>query len=115
VRFLPVANAGVVSGLQWAHRNTLLWDAGPQATSYNLYRGDSASLASLADGANDSCPRYAGLVSPQASPMPDVPPSGTFYWFLVRGENAQGEGPPGFARFGSQTRARVHNSSGSCP
>jgi subtilisin-like proprotein convertase family protein len=114
VRFTQSINAGVVSNLQWTDRQTIVWDPGPEATSYHLYRGHNGTLAQLADGTEDSCRRASG-VFPTALALTEHPEGGSFYWYLVRGVNAQGEGPAGFARYGTRVEARVHNGAASCP
>jgi hypothetical protein len=115
VRFVESINAGAVANLRLPHRNTITWDPAPHATSYNVYRGHNATLAGLANGSIDSCLVAANQVYPSWSPLPEVPEGGSFYWYLVRGVNARGEGPAGFARFGTLAVARVLDSSGSCP
>jgi len=91
-----------------------MWDAGPNATSYNLYRGDPSALSLLQDPTVDSCQRGTALLQ-EFPGLVETPAVGSWYWYLIRGNNAQGEGHPGFMLLGTLSRARIHDSSGVCP
>jgi subtilisin-like proprotein convertase family protein len=112
--FIPSIGAGDVPNLRFTDKVTAAWDAGPNATSYNLYRGSLADLPKLANPSVDSCLRGSSLTQ-QITGLAETPAPGDMYWYLVRGDNAQGEGPSGFERFGTLLLARSEDSSGSCP
>jgi len=114
VEFLPSITAAEVPNLRWRNDTTVMWDAGPNATSYNLYRGDPPVIRSLQDPAVDSCLRGTSLVQ-EITGLIETPLVGNWYWYLLRGNNAQGEGHPGFMLLGTQPLARIQDSSGSCP
>src|SRR5262249_55272294 len=114
LNFIPSFDAEEVPNLRFADKVTATWDAGPNATSYALYRGTPGQLVNLDDGSADGCLR-GNTVSQQLTGLQEIPSPGSFFWYLVRGKNEQGEGPSGFQRLGGQIRARVMSSSGSCP
>lgn len=95
----------------WSDKNTMSWPSNSLATGYNLYRGIPADLPKLLTSDIDSCVRYSG--SSTSATIADDPTwvAGGFYWYLVTGTNANGEGPAGNATAG----ARIINSSGACP
>jgi hypothetical protein len=95
----------------WLGLNTHQWPANAQATSYNLYRGVLADLPSLLTGAIDSCTKWTGSGTNCAVFDDPTGVAGGFYWYLVTGVNAIGEGNAGNA----STSARIVNSSGLCP
>ena len=105
------AAAGEATNLNWAGgAQSLGWTAAPNATYHDLYRGEPAGLPHLLTGAVDSCTR--GLVSGiSVSGLSEVPPAGSFYWYLVVGANGNGEGSAGNATAGP----RDVDSSGACP
>jgi subtilisin-like proprotein convertase family protein len=114
LNFIPSIDADEVQNLRFTNNTTVRWDAGPNATFYALYRGTPDQLANLDDDAADACL----LINPlgqQFGGLTEVPPIGSFFWYLVRGNNAQGEGPAGFQNLNGQLRARVMSSSGACP
>ena len=85
------------------------------ASSYDLFRGNASQLLALLDLSVDSCP-WGGTYQQRFTGVAETPASGSFYWYLVRGHNAQGEGPPGFDRIGGQELARIEDpAGGSCP
>jgi hypothetical protein len=94
----------------WSAKNLLQWPSNQQATGYNLYRGIQADLPKLLTNDVDSCVRYSG--SSTSASVNDDPTwiVGRFYWYLVTGMNANGEGPAGNATGGPRTA----NSSGVC-
>jgi hypothetical protein len=99
------------SAQTWSGKDTLTWPADTNADSYRVYRGRKADLPHLANGSVDSCTRYEGPGT--SATIGDEPPSlapGDFYWYLVVGLNAVGEGSAGSATSGG----RVVNSSGAC-
>jgi subtilisin-like proprotein convertase family protein len=115
IEFLPSLTAGEVTNLRWTSSTQLEWDAAPNATSYDLFRGDPSQLASLKDPTVDSCPRGSTLTQAFAG-LTETPALGAFHWYLVRGHNAQGEGAPGFSWNGSLSLARLQEGSGvACP
>jgi subtilisin-like proprotein convertase family protein len=114
LNFVPSIDAGEVPNLRFTDKVTLVWDAGPNATSYVLYRGTAAQLPALADHGVDSCQRGLTLTQ-QFTGVAESPAPGALLWYLVRGDNAQGQGSAGFERFGAQVLARIEDSSGSCP
>jgi len=115
IRFMPSPPPGEVPNLRWTDRTTLVWDAAVSATSYDLFRGDRSQLPALLNPASDSCQRGASLVQ-RIPGLADTPPTGSFYWYLVRGHNAEGEGPAGFFRTVGQELARLQDVTGSaCP
>jgi hypothetical protein len=114
VEILPSITAAEAPNLRWRTDTTLQWDAGPNATSYNLYRGDPAALRFLQDPTVDSCLRGTSLVQ-EITGLVETPLVGNWYWYLLRGNNAQGEGHPGFMLIGTLPLARIQDSSGICP
>jgi len=94
-----------------ADKKTQSWPADATATGYRLYRDGPADLPNLLNGNYDSCkkPDQSGTsidLSSEANPA-----SGAFYWYIVTGYNATGEGSAGSATGGQ----RFQNSNGSCP
>lgn len=114
LNFAPSIGTGDAPSLRWTGKTTLMWDAGANGTSYNLYRGEPSQLAALKNHGVDSCARGTTLTQ-QMDALADAPALGSFYWYLVRVNNAQGEGPAGFNRIQGQARARIQDSSGLCP
>jgi hypothetical protein len=101
------------TGCHWSDVDTYTWDLDPASTSgYTLYRGDDADLAALMDPSSDSCTRFAGADETEnaVSLAGDSPAAGSFYWYLVTGWNAGGEGTAGDATAGP----RVLDTTGSC-
>jgi subtilisin-like proprotein convertase family protein len=113
VEFLPSITAAEVPNLRWRNDTILQW-GGPNATSYNLYRGDPPVIRFLQDPTVDSCLRGTSLVQ-EITGLVETPIVGSWHWYLLRGNNAQGEGHPGFMLLGTQLLARIQDSSGSCP
>lgn len=94
-----------------ADKKTQSWPADATATGYRLYRGGPADLPNLLNCSYDSCkkPDQSGTsidLSSEANPA-----SGAFYWYIVTGYNATGEGSAGNATAGP----RFLNSNGNCP
>jgi subtilisin-like proprotein convertase family protein len=115
IRFIPSPPPGEVPNLRWPDRTTLVWDAAVSASSYNLFRGDRSDLPALLDHAIDSCPRGTTFQQ-QFTGLAETPVPGAFFWYLVRGHNAQGDGPPGFDRNGGLELARIEDPGGGfCP
>jgi subtilisin-like proprotein convertase family protein len=100
-----------VSGLVWASPARMTWSTTPQASFYSVYRGEPADLAALLDPSEDSCRRAVTATNDTGEILDEVPPSGSFAWYLVRAGNAGGEGPAGDATAGE----RSQNSTGDCP
>ncbi len=117
--FVPSPESGEVANLRWTNNTTLAWDAGANATSYNLYRGDRSQLPSLIDHTADSCARATTLAQ-EVSGLVETPSLGAFYWYLVRGHNYDGEGPAGFQSNPQDPASplgpgRIQEASGVCP
>jgi hypothetical protein len=94
----------------WPDKDTHAWPENPQAESYRLYRGDRSGLAGLLNSGSDSCLSYSGTDSSAPAPDDPVDAAGRFYWYLVTGVNASGEGTAGSATAGP----RIVNSGGGC-
>jgi hypothetical protein len=96
----------------WPDKNTHTWPANASATSYSLYRGIRSDLPQLLNSSTDSCTKYTGAAASTATITEDPTGiAGGFYWYLVTGSNAGGEGSAGNATAG----ARTVNSGGGCP
>jgi subtilisin-like proprotein convertase family protein len=115
IRFMPSPPPGEVPNLRWADRTTLVWDAAVSASSYELFRGNPSQLPALLDPTADSCQR--GITLEQSMPgQTEAPAPGSFYWYVVRGHNAHGDGSPGFDRIVGQELARLQDvTGGACP
>jgi subtilisin-like proprotein convertase family protein len=117
----PVKPGEVAPGLtpetaqSWIGTTTHTWPADSSCTSgYLLYRGTQADLPYLLDGSEDSCVAFRGYNSGENTKTnltedPSVVP-GRFFWYLVTGLNASGEGTAGFGSGGE----RVVDNSGDC-
>jgi len=115
IRFVPSPPPGQVPNLRWTGPASVAWDAALNASSYDLFRGSPSQLVALLDHAIDSCPRASTSLQ-QVTGLTETPAPGSFYWYLVLGRNAQGEGPPGFDRIGGLELARIGDPAGlSCP
>ena len=93
-----VSPPGAEQPLIFEDRTTLRWEDGfaSNADTFNLYRGE---IASLAGGDYGTC-FLSDLVSPTAEDGAD-PPSGVGWTYLVSGENSAGEGVLGNDSFGA--------------
>jgi M6 family metalloprotease-like protein len=80
----------------WQDTTTQTWPSEASATGYILYRGVMADLPFLLDEAEDGCERYSGSAT-IISTLTEEPSgvSGRFYWYIVTGVNANGEGSAG--------------------
>jgi subtilisin-like proprotein convertase family protein len=114
LNFIPSIDAGDVPDMVFFGSSSIAWSPSPNATSYNIYRGETGQLPALLNGAIDSCRRFETL-NQTFTGLTDIPPLGSFYWYIVRGANAQGEGASGVSHIQGQALARVVDSSGSCP
>lgn len=98
--FAHAVPPGEIPDLSWCAGTTdcLAWTPDVASEVYTVYRGDGGDLAALADGAVDSS--YVGaFVAPTTGAMLiGEPPVGDFYWYLVTGSNADGEGDAGTGR-----------------
>jgi subtilisin-like proprotein convertase family protein len=92
-------------------KSSLTWDSVPGATFYNTYRGSPSGLPLLLNGAVESCLRTTSVATTTGSVLGEIPPSNSFYWYLVRAANGAGQGPAGNATAGP----RSQESTGSCP
>lgn len=99
------------TALTWPGKSSMSWPMNLQATSYTLYRGMPADLPNLLDAQVDSCRRYLGSATTASISEDPSAVAGRFYWYLVTGSNANGEGSAGDATSGP----RVVNASGTCP
>jgi hypothetical protein len=105
-------NGGLSTAQQWTDKTAQSWLANDAATSYTLYRGIQADLPQLLNGSVDSCTKYIGAATSTDTINEDPTGlAGGFYWYLVTGSNAGGEGSAGNATAGE----RIVNSSGDCP
>ena len=107
------ALAGEALNLRWpaGGKETMQWDAAPNATSYSLYRGVSADLPKLLNANADSCTRLPTASLDTGAVLTEKPATGAIYWYLVRGRNGVGEGSAGNATAGP----RDQGSTGICP
>jgi len=104
------------TALTWSNKNTLTWPTAAGADSYKIYRGTKGGLPNLLTTGTDSCTRYQGTATSAATADdPSSLPPGDFYWYLVVGVNAYGEGSAGHAFAGGLMTTRIVNSSGACP
>jgi subtilisin-like proprotein convertase family protein/acetylornithine deacetylase/succinyl-diaminopimelate desuccinylase-like protein len=92
-------------------KDTLDWTSVPSAVTYKLYRGTRSDLPHLLDATIDSCTRLTTGALTSGPILTEIPAPSSFYWYLVRAENAAGQGSAGNATAGP----RVLDSSGSCP
>lgn len=72
------------------------------------------SAAELRDAGVDSCLLGSSLTQ-QFAGLTESPELNSFYWYLVLGSNALGDGPAGFWRSPGLVLARLVESSGGCP
>ena len=102
-----------VISLDWSLGDnvTLAWSAVAGADAYDLYRGTSADLPNLANADVESCLELQTPNLDSGPVLTEEPPAGTFYWYLVRGENSIGLGLLGSASNGP----RILDPSGTCP
>ena len=96
----------------WSSKTVHQWPTNAQATSYKVYRGIQSDLPYLLNASTDSCLKWSGSATncTVADDLSSV--TGRFYWYLVVGTNAAGDGSAGSA---TGPVARVVNSSGNCP
>lgn len=92
-------------------KTTQSWPSDPAATGYRLYRGVPADLPDLLNGNVDSCLR-ADQSGTSINLSSETLVSGSFYWYLVRGYDAIGEGTVGNATAGPR---HLDPSGLSCP
>ncbi len=109
-----LAPPGEVSPITWSSKTSAAWTSVPAAASYHLYRGARADLPALTSAAVDSCRRATGA-GLSATGLAETPSAGSFSWWLVRAENAAGQGPAGSARLSQVSTPRSQDSSGACP
>jgi len=94
----------------WTGKATHRWPACARASGYKIHRGDAAGLPHLLDVQIDSCPRWSGPAT--SCVLDETPAPGAFYWYLVIGTNAAGDGHPGEATGGVRV---VNSAPGTCP
>jgi hypothetical protein len=104
---------GEASFLMWESGEPIAlgWEPAAGATSYRLYRGTGDTLPGLLDGSPDSCLRFQGSGTSTLGTLTEIPPPGTFFWYVVAGVDGPTQGSAGEA-LGAE---RVVNSTGSCP
>ncbi len=100
---------GVDIQLWSADKTTQSWPADAAATGYRLYRGTQADFPNILNGNNEGC-RFADQTGTSKVLSADNPASGTFYWYIVTGYNAIGEGSAG-----NGTAGRRYLSASACP
>jgi beta-propeller repeat-containing protein len=101
---------GEVRGLSVSSNAAVQWEAVPGAATYHVYRGEDVDLPRLLDTETDSCLRFS-TAELSTGVLTEEPLPGSFHWYLVRAENANGLGPVGSATAGP----RILDSSGDCP
>jgi len=72
----------------------LTWNIAAGATASAVLRGHVSGLPVGRPGADERC--LAASVGSDTLTDPELPASGDAFWYLVRGENAAGNGPYGF-------------------
>jgi hypothetical protein len=97
-----LAVPGEVKNLVWCgvSKSCLEWTSVPQATSYRVYRGETASLPCDVNPHLDSCLDAVPSVNTTGPILTETPISGRFYWYLVTAVDGGGEGPSGSATQG---------------
>lgn len=115
LEIVPRYPSGEANNLAWrgTSKNSLQWDAAPNASVYEVLRGTPAQLGSLLTNGEDHCIAAVDhrLI---AEGLDLVPPPGSFYWYLVVGETGNLRGPAGRARVAGSETARTVDSGGSC-
>jgi subtilisin-like proprotein convertase family protein len=86
------------------------WGENAAADHYHVYRGTPASLPDLLTANADSCKRLDDVMTESCAGLTETPASGSFFWYLVVGWNAAGDGSSGSATNGP----RQLNSTGPC-
>jgi hypothetical protein len=95
----------------WTNKTTHQWPANAEATSgYKVALGTPTQLPYLLDATNDSCIKWTGTGT--SCTLSDTPAGGSFYWYLVIGVNASGDGSAGNATAGPRVR---NSTTGTCP
>ena len=96
---------GPVAGLVWpGGTESMEWSSATTASFYNLYRGVPEDLPNLLDASDDSCYRMTTVDTATGEALSEIPPSGSFYWYLVTPGNGSGEGSAGNASSGPRVR-----------
>jgi hypothetical protein len=94
----------------WSSKTVHTWPANAQATGYKVVLGTPANMPYLLNATNDSCLKWSGAGT--SCTLSDAPAAGSFYWYLVIGTNATGDGLPGNATIGPRT---LNYTTGACP
>jgi len=83
---------GELQNAQFTNATTLTWDTIPNAPHYDVLRGELSALPVGPGGGDEICfdELATALVFDAA-----IPPSGTGFWYVVRGSNACGIGSYG--------------------
>jgi hypothetical protein len=95
-----------IDDLVFNAKNSASWSPTTDTANYWLHEGTSSNLPGLANATVESC-RFDIVTTPSTTNLNRTPPSGDFYWYLVRGES---NGPLLPASAG----ARSLNSIGEC-
>lgn len=106
----PIGEVGPLS-FSAGSKDTLTWTSTSDADGYRVYRGIAADLPHLLDTGLDSCVRFEGTGTSTGAALTEIPPVGSFYWYLTIGVRGSVDGDAGAASAGP----RIVNSSGTCP
>jgi len=90
--FAPNPAPGESSGVGAPDKTTYTWSATAGATSYDVVRGSTAAFPVGPGGGDESCLGPVGSPSVTDATVPAV---GSGFWYLIRGENACGNGSYG--------------------
>ena len=95
----PAPPLSEAAGVTFApNKQTLSWSTVPSASRYDVVRGGLSALPVGPGGGDELC--FPDLMSPSVSDAA-VPPTGTGYWYVVRGQNTCGSGTYGTTSGGS--------------
>jgi hypothetical protein len=78
---------------------SVTWNLATGATTSSVLRGQLSSLPVGSMPSNETCLASRVPIPTAAAIDPDVPPEGSGFWYLIRGENACGAGPYGYQGF----------------
>jgi hypothetical protein len=110
---IDVTPPGEATNLVWqpGSKTSLSWQPVSGATTYRLHRGVRADLPKLLTSSTDACWRFTTQTTSTGAVLPETPPPGSMFWYLVRPVISYCEGPAGNASAGP----RVQNSGLLCP
>jgi subtilisin-like proprotein convertase family protein len=109
----PLSPVGEATNLRWTSKTAMRWDAAPNASLYDVYRGTPGQLAPLLTALEDSCLAITDH-DQTAEGLASLPSPGSMFWYLVVGTNGTYRGPAGNARIGTTPTARTLDSAGAC-